>query len=125
MKIEEIIMRIKRLFHCLVIAFAAMVVSFPSHSAMVGTAQVQSNQPGFDPGSITTQRAWIREQLVVGGVEAADASMRVAALTDAQVTQIHQRINEAPAGGNTLVIIILLVIIAELMGYTDIFPRWP
>lgn len=118
-------MRMKRLFHCLVIAFAALVVSSPSYSAMVATAQVQSNQPGFDPGSITTQRAWIREQLVVGGVEAGDALMRVAALTDAQVTQIHQRINEAPAGGNTLVIIILLVIIAELMGYTDIFPRWP
>ena len=118
-------MRIKRFVHCLVIASAALVVSFPSHSAMVGTAQLQSHQMSFDPGSITTQRAWIREQLVVGGVEAGDASMRVAALTDVQVTQIHQRINEAPAGGNTLVIIILLVIIAELMGYTDIFPRWP
>jgi hypothetical protein len=118
-------MRLKRLFHCLVIAFAALIVSSPSYAAMVGTAQLQSHQVSFDPGSITTQRAWIREQLVGGGVEAADASMRVAALTDAQVTQIHQRINEAPAGGNTLVIIILLVIIAELMGYTDIFPRWP
>ncbi len=118
-------MRIKRLFHCLVIAFAALIISSPSYSAMVGTAQVQSNQLSVDRGSITTQRTWILEQLVIGGVEAGDASMRVAALTDAQVTQIHQRIDEAPAGGNTLVIVILLVIIAELMGYTDIFPRWP
>ena len=118
-------MRMKRLFHCLVIALAALVISSPSYAAMVGTAQIQSNQLSIDPGSITTQRAWIREQLVFGGVEAGDASMRVAALTDAQVTQIHQRINEAPAGGNMLVIVILLVIIAELMGYTDIFPRWP
>ena len=118
-------MRRRRLFHCLVIALAALVVSSPSYAGMVGTAQVQSNQVRFDPGSITTQRAWIREQLVFGGVETGDASMRVAALTDTQVAQIHQRIEETPAGGNTLVIVILLVIIAELMGYLDIFPRWP
>ena len=118
-------MPMKRLFHCLLIAFAALVVSLPSHSAMVGTAQIQGNQISIDAGSITTQRAWIREQLVVGGVEAADASMRVAALTDAQVTQIHQRIDEAPAGGNTIIIIILLLIITELVGFTDIVPSWP
>jgi hypothetical protein len=118
-------MRIKRLVHWLVIAFAALVLSLPSHSAMVRTAQVQSYQISVDPASITTQRASILEQLVFGGVEAADASMRVAALTDAQVTQIHQRIDEAPAGGNTLVIVILVLIITELMGYTDILPRWP
>ena len=118
-------MRLKKLFHCLVIAFAALIVSSPSYSAMVGTAQVQGNQISIDAGSITTQRAWIREQLVVGGVEAAAASMRVAALTDAQVTQIHQRIDETPAGGNTLVIIILLLIITELVGFTDIVPSWP
>ncbi len=118
-------MRTKRLFHCLLAAFTALVLSLPSQAAMVATTQMQSNQTASDLGSITAQRDWIRQQLVAGGVEAANASLRVAALTDTQVTQIHQRIDEAPAGGNTLVIVILLLIITELMGYTDFLPRWP
>jgi hypothetical protein len=118
-------MQPRRLFHCLLISFAALAISVPSQAAMVATAQVQGSQITVDTGSITTQRDWIGEQLVLAGVQAADASRRVAALTDAQVTQLHQRIDEAPAGGNMLVIVILLLVITELMGFTDIVPSWP
>jgi len=42
------------------------------------------------------------------------------------VAQIHQRIEESPAGGaETVIIIILILVITELMGYTDIVPNWP
>ncbi|MDH3537852.1 MAG: PA2779 family protein, partial [Gammaproteobacteria bacterium] len=72
------------------------------------------------------QRDWIREQLLTGGVSEADAVKRVAALTDDQVAKIHQRIDESPAGGaDALVVIILVLVITELMGYTDIIPNWP
>jgi hypothetical protein len=79
----------------------------------------------IDFGSITAKRDWINEQLVKGGVDAADAALRVAALTDAQVLKIHQRIDEEPAAGNTVVIIFLILVITELMGVTDIIPNWP
>ena len=47
-------------------------------------------------------------------------------MTDAQVIKIHQRIDEAPAGGaDALIIVILILVITELMGYTDIVPNWP
>ena len=71
---------------------------------------------------------WIKEQLVKGGVDETVAVTRVAAMTDAQVAQIHQRIDEAPAGGGTaetIIIIGLVLVITELMGYTDIIPSWP
>jgi hypothetical protein len=118
-------MQTRRLFRCLLLTFAALVTSVPSQAAMVATAQVQNNPIAIDAGGISTQRNWIRAQLVLAGVEAVDASRRVAALTDAQVTQLHQRIDEAPAGGNMLVIVILLLVITELMGFTDIVPSWP
>ena len=119
-------MMIAKLTRCLLIALAAFAVSLPSQAAMVGTAQMQSSQLSIDLGSIAVKRDWIEEQLVVGGVEAKDAESRVAAMTDAQVVQIHQRIDESPAGGaDALVIVILVLVITELMGYTDIIPNWP
>ncbi|MDH3630478.1 MAG: PA2779 family protein [Gammaproteobacteria bacterium] len=119
-------MLIAKLTRCLLIALAAFAVSLPSQAAMVGTAQMQSSQLSIDLGSIAAKRDWIEEQLVVGGVEAKDAASRVAAMTDVQVAQIHQRIDESPAGGaDALVVIILVLVITELMGYTDIIPNWP
>jgi hypothetical protein len=120
-------MLIAKLTRCLLIAFAAFAVSLPSQAAMVGTAQMQSSQLSIDLGSIAGKRDWIEEQLVVGGVEAEDAALRVAAMTDAQVVQIHQRIDESPAGGGAeaLIIVALILVITELMGYTDIVPNWP
>jgi len=119
-------MLIAKLTRCLLIALAAFAVSLPSQAAMVGTAQMQSSQLSIDLGSISAKRDWIEEQLVVAGVEAKDAALRVAAMTDPQVVQIHQRIDEAPAGGaDALVIIIIVLVVTEWMGYTDIVPNWP
>jgi hypothetical protein len=118
-------MLLKKLLQCLLVATAVMAVSLTGQAAMVDTAQLQTNQVTIDFSSITAQRDWIEEQLVVGGVDATDASLRVAALTDAQVLKIHQRIDKEPAGGNILVIIFLVLVITELMGVTDIIPNWP
>ena len=115
----------RNIIRCLLIGFSALVVSMPSQAAMVGTAQMQANPPSIELLDIADQRHWIEEQLVLGGVPQIDAVSRVAAMTDAQVASLHQRIEEEPAGGNVLVIIILVLVITELMGYTDIIPNWP
>ncbi len=120
-------MKMKRILQCLMIAIVALTASLPSQAAMVGTAQIQANTPVM-AGDVIQQRAWIREHLVKGGVDETVAVTRVAAMTDAQVAQIHQRIDEAPAGGGTaetIIIIGLVLVITELMGYTDIIPNWP
>ena len=124
MKINLII---KKTVPVLLAFIGLMLVAAPGHAAMVGTAQLQQDQNYLlvDLQAITEQREWIREQLVVGGVNETDAGLRVAGMTDLQVQQIYQRIDEAPAGGNTFVILILVLVITELMGYTDIVPNWP
>jgi hypothetical protein len=118
-------MLVKKFIQYLLIITAAMAVCLPSQAAMVGTAQLQAGELAIDFASINAKRNWITQQLVVGGVDNAVAKLRGAALTDAQVLKIHQRIDKEPAGGNTLVIIFLILVITELLGVTDIVPNWP
>ena len=119
-------MSAKRLLQYLLMLVAFLATSLPTQAAMVDTAQLQASQVVIDLGSMMAKRGWIEEQLVIGGVEAANAARRVAALTDAQVLEIHQRIDEEPAGGSsTLIIIFLILVITELLGVTDIVPDWP
>ena len=106
----------------LLMAFACMVVSLPGQAAMVGTAQIQADSALIELGDVMQQRDWILEQLIVGGVNQSDAKIRVAAMTDAQVKAIHKRIDENPAGGNAIVIVFLVLVISDLLGFTDIFP---
>ena len=112
----------RKIIRCLLIGFSALVVSVPSQAAMVGTAQMQANPPSIELVDIAGQRRWIEEQLVLGGIPQFDAVSRVASMTDAQVASLHQRIEQQPAGGNVLLIIVLVVLFTELMGYTDFLP---
>lgn len=118
-------MLINRFVHCALLAFACLTASLPGQAAMVSTPQMQSGAAQTLNGDVSTQRDWIVEQLVAGGVDQTDATRRVAAMTDTQVRDIHQRIEEHPAGGDALVVILLILVITELMGYTDIIPGWP
>ncbi len=119
-------MTIKRILHCALFTLALAAVSLPGQAAMVGTAQMQAGAAPAASGDVGAQRDWIVEQLVTGGVATDDAATRVAAMTDTQVREIYRRIDEHPAAGaDGLIIIILVLVITELMGYTDIIPGWP
>ena len=115
----------RKFIGCLLVAVAAMSVSLPGHAAMVGTAQLQAGAAAFAPGAIDSQRDWIRDQLLTAGVSKAAATARVAAMTDAQVGEVFERIEDAPAGagtGEVILVAIIVLLVLELTGYTDIFP---
>ena len=114
-------MRLKKFTQCLLMMAACVFVTVPAHAGMVSTAEMVSDVTGIELGNVAAQRDWIREQLELGGVDAADAAMRVDALTDAQVAELHQRIDQEPAGGNVLLWVIVIVLICELAGWTDLF----
>ena len=112
----------KRLFYCLLVAAASLSFSMPGQAAMVGTAQLQADTALLQSGSIDTQRDWIRDHLVMGGVGKAAAEERVAAMTDTQVREIYQRVDDAPAGagaGEVILVAIIVLLVLELTGYTD------
>ena len=69
----------------------------------------------------------VARQLVALGVDPADATARVAALTDAELTRIEQHIDALPAGGTSFLavigIVFVVIIILDLLGVTDVFKR--
>jgi hypothetical protein len=106
-------MLFKSIFRCLLIGVAALAVSIPGQAAMVGTAQLHAAGPAVELGVAG-------EQLVIGGVSEGKAAERVAAMTDAQVREVFQRIDESPAGGaDALLVVLIVLIVLEVMGYTD------
>ena len=113
-------MLLRMIFRCLLIGIAALSVSIPGQAAMVGTAQLQAGSAAVELGAVGERRDWIREQLVIGGVSESQAAERVAAMTDAQVREVYRRIDASPAGGaDALVIVLIVLIVLEVMGYTD------
>ena len=122
-----------KLFHlirqaslALLIAGGAMFVSLPAQAGMVGTAQMtHSLTSSLSAAEITQQRHWIQSQLEANGVTKADAALRVSSLSDSQIQQVHQRIDEMPAGASalgTIALIALVLVITDLTGITDVFP---
>lgn len=100
----------------------------PAQAAMVGTAQVLAAEQGrLDRDKLVSmlEREDLQRQLAVMGVDVQNARDRVASLTDAEVAQLNQRIDELPAGGDVLGVILLIFIIfiiTDVLGATDIFP---
>ncbi len=72
-------------------------------------------------------RADVQAQLVSLGVDPASAVTRAAALSDAELAQVAQEMNNLPAGGDSFLAIIgivfLVLMILELTGVIDIFKR--
>ena len=102
--------------------------SVPVQAAMIGTAHVIAAEQGrLDRDRLMSllERQDLQRQLATLGVDVQDARQRVASLTDAEVAQISQRLDELPAGGDVLGVILLLFIIfiiTDALGATDIFP---
>ena len=57
-------------------------------------------------------RSEARAQLITHGVNPVDAERRVAALTDEESAELASAIDELPAGGNPLILLIMAVPIA-------------
>lgn len=66
----------------------------------------------------------VQEQLVRFGVDPADAERRVAQLSDGELLELEQRMNDLPAGAGALEvlgIVLLVLLVLELVGVTDVF----
>ena len=70
----------------------------------------------------------VRSMLVAYGVDPADASARVAALTDTELQTLEQQLEQLPAGGTGVVevigIVAIVLVILELLGVTNFFSEF-
>ncbi len=69
----------------------------------------------------------VQEKLAALGVSNADIKERIAKLTDEEIAQINQKIDELPAGGDigavvgVLAFIFIVLLITDILGFTKVF----
>ncbi len=99
------------------------------NAAMVGTQSAVTMEQRAE--YVSDIKGWlaqdnVREQLVELGVDPANASERVAAMTAEELQKLHTQIEELPAGAGVIEVIgivFLVLLILELVGVTNIFSR--
>ncbi|MCK5395371.1 MAG: PA2779 family protein, partial [Gammaproteobacteria bacterium] len=73
----------------------------------------------------TINRTDVQQQLSDMGVSTADIENRINQMTGKEIAQLNQQLNELPAGGGVLGVIVLIFVvfvITDVIGATDIFP---
>ena len=93
--------------------------------ALIGTEQAAAAQSGRVLLEQTLARADVVAGLQARGVSAEAARARVAALTDAEAAHVAAQIDQAPAGGDALGVILtifVILLITDILGFTKVFP---
>lgn len=73
----------------------------------------------------TINHSDVKQQLLNMGVKPADIESRIDLMTHEEIAQLNQQIDELPAGGDilgVLLIIFIVFVITDVIGATDIFP---
>jgi hypothetical protein len=113
----------------LLLPFLILSASFTQVQAAVisNTQLIQQNQHHSDKDNLlqVIQRNDVQQQLLSLGVRSADIEERISSMTQQEIAQLNQQINQLPAGGDALGLIVLIFIvfvITDVIGATDIFP---
>lgn len=102
-----------------------------AHAGVVDTAALVPGARDNHIASIQAQLARddVRAQLARYGVEPADIDGRLAAMSDAELASLSKRMQDAPAGGDGLLVVLgvtfVVLLVLELLGVIDIFKRAP
>lgn len=97
-------------------------------AAVVDTQQavvMQAREQRIAAASATLAREDVRSAMIELGVDPQQAQLRVASLSDAELTQLEGQLQQLPAGGTTLGLIgaAFLVLLLEITGVVDIFKK--
>ena len=112
----------------LIPAFLCLGLQAPVQAGMVGTdAVLIQEQSAAERARVlaTLGREDVRQGLVAFGVDPQSAQDRVLALSDEEVSQMAGRLDQLPAGGDALgvvVFIFVLLLVTDILGYTNVFP---
>ena len=121
-------------FVSILMTFILLVINLPAKSVfavMVGTeallAYNQDMKNVRERVKAFLDRKEVQSLLSAGGIDPWEAKKRVDSLSDAEVRQIADKIEQLPAGrsfSGTLVylaiVALLVLLITEMLGYTDI-----
>lgn len=124
---------IKPVSYLLVFVFSFFSVLWaPAQAALVQTGQVLPMSDAEQTRArlqVMLERADVRAQLEAWGVDPQAAQARVDSLTPQELAELSARMDQLPAGGSTVgtiavvsLIVFLVLLTTDIMGYTDIFP---
>jgi len=112
-----------------------LLLSLPHKSAfagMIGTETVLDatrSQEARDYLNRIFAREDVRASLIAQGIDPLEAKARVESLSDAEAVSLADQIEELPAGGSALgilvgalLIVFIVLLITDILGYTDVFP---
>lgn len=99
-----------------------------AQAAMVGTdAVLEARQAAQDRTRLRAalEREEVKSMLLARGVAPEQVQARVDSLTDAEVRRLAAHLDQMPAGGDALgllVFVFIVLLITDILGFTDIFP---
>ncbi|WP_339775393.1 DUF6627 family protein [uncultured Methylophaga sp.] len=102
-------------------------ITLPVQAAMISTPDIiQSQQSAYDREQLSSmlERDDVQQQLLSMGVAPDNVQERVNSMTDFEIAQLNEQINDMPAGGilGAIVLIFVVFVITDAIGATDIFP---
>lgn len=123
----------RRPIACLVVLALSVFFTIlsPAQAALVTTNEIISQSKNDDARvkvNLFLSREDVRQQMIAMGVNPDLTKMRVASMTDQEIAQIADRLDQVPAGGGafeTILIIAGIVALAffitDLIGWTDVY----
>jgi hypothetical protein len=109
----------------LIVSIGGLGLPLPAQAGIIATdAVVAAGERGRIASLL--DRADVRAQLQAYGVSPADVKARVAALTDEEAAQLAAKIDALPAGGasilGVILIVFLVLLLTDILGFTKVFP---
>jgi hypothetical protein len=101
----------------------AVLMAIPLDYSLAALVSTEAFKAELDPEHFRTQlqnfltREDVRVALLIHGTSATEVGARIAALTDDEVSRIHDRIGELPGGGQAAAYIPIWLVILILLGY--------
>ena len=119
----------KPVSHLVVLGLLALSLHLPAaNAALVGTEAVVNAaqaQQSRERVLSTLNRDDVKTQLMARGVDPSQVQARLDSLTDEEVQTLAAKMDQLPAGGDglgLLVFLFVVLLITDILGFTNIFP---
>ena len=117
----------------LIICILMVTVPYKSSfAALIGTETVLDMTRGQEARNYLkgiVAREDVQTALIAQGINPPEAKARIDSLSDAEAIDLADQIEQQPAGGSALgvivgalLIVFIVLLITDILGYTDIFP---
>ena len=119
----------------IILAFFVIMISGPVQSAMaamIGTETIieaSQGQEARDRINERLERDDVRQALINQGIDPREARARIDGLSDVEAMAVADKLDQLPAGSGALeallivsLIVFLVLLLTDILGYTDIFP---